>query len=80
MIVRNLWEEGLAHLHRAVHAHGDNVLLYVHHQDELHPNGTVERANDGLLIGYIDRFAFFPENVSLPSAMAPAMPLPAHAQ
>jgi len=53
---RNLTEAELARLHAAMRSYGDNTLLYVRYEDAGHPNGTVELAGPGLLVGYIDRF------------------------
>jgi len=41
---------------RAIRAYGPGALLSVRPQEERHPAGTVEMAEDGLLIGYLDRF------------------------
>jgi predicted Zn-dependent protease len=53
---RNLTEQEVDDLHAAVRAYGNNTLLYVRYEDEAHPNGTVQAAKPGLLIGYMDRF------------------------
>ncbi len=58
VIERNLTDEEIGRLHAAMRRYGDNTLLYVRYEDEEHPNGTVEVAADGLMIGYIDRFNF----------------------
>jgi hypothetical protein len=58
VIERNLTDEEIGRLHATMRRYGDNTLLYVRYEDEEHPNGTVEVAADGLMIGYIDRFAF----------------------
>ena len=58
VIERNLSDEEIGRLHSSMRHYGENALLYVRYQDEQHPNGTVEVAADGLMIGYIDRFAF----------------------
>jgi len=68
---RDLTEAEIARLHQAVRSYGDNFLFYVRRQDDAHPNGTVEQAAPGLLIGYIDRFKMSPEGV-LASAPASA--------
>lgn len=57
---RNLTEPELGRLHVAMRAYGDNSLLYVRYADAEHPNGMVELAKPGLLIGYIDRFKMSP--------------------
>jgi hypothetical protein len=57
VIERNLTDQEIGRLHAAMRRYGDNTLLYVRYQDEEHPNGIVEVAADGLMIGYIDRFA-----------------------
>jgi hypothetical protein len=41
----------------AMQAYGPATLLWVELYDEAHPAGTVESAGEGLLKGYIDRFA-----------------------
>jgi tetratricopeptide (TPR) repeat protein len=68
---RNLEPGELERLHRAVRSYGDNMLLYVRYEDAAHPNGTVEFAAPGLIIGYIDRFKMAPDgqlSASPPSA------------
>jgi len=57
---RHLTEEEIARLHAAMRSYGDNTLLYVRYEDAEHPNGTVELAGPGLMIGYIDRFKVTP--------------------
>ncbi|HXQ53712.1 MAG TPA: tetratricopeptide repeat protein [Stellaceae bacterium] len=57
---RNLTESELDRLHRAVRSYGDAMLLYVRYEEEDHPNGTVELAKPGLMVGYIDRFKISP--------------------
>ena len=66
---RNLTAEELVRLHAAVKTYGDSALFYVRYEDVEHPNGTVEFASPGLMIGYIDHFAFSPENEQLSSAI-----------
>jgi tetratricopeptide (TPR) repeat protein len=61
-MVRNLTEAELNRLHAAVRAYGDSTLFYVRYADETHPAGTVEATEPGLLIGYIDHFAYSPED------------------
>jgi tetratricopeptide (TPR) repeat protein len=46
----------LRKLHQAMRGYGDNTLLFVRLADAAHRPGTVEAAEEGLLIGYIDRF------------------------
>jgi tetratricopeptide (TPR) repeat protein len=58
---RNLDPAELARLHAAVRSYGDNMLFYVRYEDAEHPNGTVELAAPGLMIGYIDRFKITPD-------------------
>ena len=58
---RNLEPGELARLHAAMRRYGDNMLLYVRYEDAAHPNGTVELAAPGLMVGYIDRFKISPE-------------------
>jgi len=53
---RDLTDAELERIHRAVRAYGDGTLLYVRYADAAHPDGTVEAAAPGLLIGYIDHF------------------------
>lgn len=62
---RNLTKKEIARLHQALRRYGDNTLLYVRYADAAHPNGTVETAAPGLLIGSIDHFAFSPDEVLL---------------
>jgi hypothetical protein len=65
VIKRNLLSAELDRIHRAMRRYGDNTLLYVRYEDAEHPNGTVEIAKPGLMIGYIDHFCFSPDNVNL---------------
>ncbi len=53
---RTLTATELERLRVAMRSYGDNTLLYVRREDATHPNGTVELAAPGLLVGYIDRF------------------------
>jgi tetratricopeptide (TPR) repeat protein len=62
---RNLTDAEIARLHAAVRSYGDSTLLYVRYEDDAHPNGTVVVDRPGLLIGYIDHFAFSPEDKQL---------------
>ena len=50
-------EPAIRELHAALARHGRNTLLWVAQADPSHPPGTVERLDDGLLKGYVDRFA-----------------------
>ena len=59
---RDLTDIELTRLHAAVRRYGDNTLLYVRLADAQHPGGTVDAAAPGLLVGYIDHFAFSPKN------------------
>jgi tetratricopeptide (TPR) repeat protein len=71
MTTRNLDADELARLHAAVRSYGDNMLIYVRLEDAEHPNGTVEIAAPGLMIGYMDRFKMSPDgqlSASPPSA------------
>ena len=61
-IHRNLTGAEIDRLHAAVRAYGDLTLFYVRYADETHPPGTVQASAPGLLIGYIDHFAFSPDN------------------
>jgi tetratricopeptide (TPR) repeat protein len=62
---RNLSDVELQRLHAAVRAYGDTTLFYVRYADETHLAGSVIVAAPGLLIGYIDHFAFSPNNEPL---------------
>jgi hypothetical protein len=62
---RNLTNEELARLHVAMRAYGKNTLLYVRYARPDRPNGTVEVTAPGLMIGYIDHFAYSPEDKPL---------------
>jgi tetratricopeptide (TPR) repeat protein len=61
-LYRDLTETEVDRLHTAIRAYGDSTLFYVRYADETHPPGTVEATAPGLLIGYIDHFAFSTEN------------------
>ncbi|HEY4041326.1 MAG TPA: WcbI family polysaccharide biosynthesis putative acetyltransferase, partial [Rhodopila sp.] len=67
-IQRNLTDAELVRLHAAVRKYGNSTLLYIRYADETHPNGTVEARAPGLLVGFIDHFAFSPEDKPLGSA------------
>jgi tetratricopeptide (TPR) repeat protein len=64
-LFRNLSNVELTRLWLAIRAYGRNKLLYVRYADAEHPNGTVEATEDGLWIGYIERFAFAPNDEPL---------------
>lgn len=66
---RDLTDDELRDLHRAVRSYGDSTLLYVRFADQDHPHGTVVAPQPGLLVGYIEHFAFSPENRKLPPAI-----------
>ena len=58
------------------------MLLYVRYEDPDHPNGTVELAAPGLMIGYMDRFKITVDgqlSASPPSASWLAVCKSAHA-
>jgi tetratricopeptide (TPR) repeat protein len=59
---RNLDEAEINRLHAAIRAYGNPTLFYVRYADESHPAGTVAAAAPSLLIGYIDHFAYSPDN------------------
>ena len=50
-------QQDIEALHRALRRRGPATLLWVVREDRDHRTGTVEVLNDGLLKGYIDRFA-----------------------
>ena len=62
---RNLSGKELARLHQAIRSYGASTLFYVRYADAQHPPGTVEATAPGLLIGYIDHFAFSPDDKPL---------------
>ncbi len=57
-ITRDLEDSEIDEMHAAMRSYGDNTMLYVRYEDGDHPNGTVSFVRPGLMIGYIDRFAF----------------------
>lgn len=65
VIARNLTDEEVGRIHRAMRRYGDNTLLYVGYADSDHPVGTVEIAKPGLILGYVERFAFSPDDTNL---------------
>ncbi|HEY4042937.1 MAG TPA: hypothetical protein VGM32_13980, partial [Rhodopila sp.] len=67
-IQRNLTDAELGRLHAAVRKYGNTTLLYIRYADETHLNGTVEARLPGLLVGFIDHFAFSPDDKPLGSA------------
>jgi tetratricopeptide (TPR) repeat protein len=50
----------LERLRAAMRSYGDSTLLYVRRADAQHPDGTVELAGPGLLVGSMDRFKVSP--------------------
>lgn len=62
---RNLSDAELERLRLALRSFGDATLLYIRYSDEAHPCGSVEWRGPGLLVGYIDHFAFSPTNEKL---------------
>ena len=62
-----LAESEVVPLWHALRRHGPNTLLWVVPADATHPGGTVEVRGDGLLQGYLDRFAPYDDatNVSI---------------
>lgn len=58
MLSRNLSDEEIDAIHAEIRKFGENTFLYVRYETESEPNGTVQAIRPGLLIGYIDRFAF----------------------
>lgn len=59
---RTLSQEELSHLADAMKQYGDSKLVYVARADADHPHSTVIDAAPNLLIAFIDRFAFTPED------------------
>jgi hypothetical protein len=57
---RFLGEDELGRLRSAMGQYGNNALLYVRLEDDVHPCGTVVQAGHGLMIGYIDQFSITP--------------------
>jgi hypothetical protein len=55
--MRRLPQPLILRLVAAMQAYGPAILLWVELEDSDHPTGTVEALTDGLLKGYIDRFA-----------------------
>jgi hypothetical protein len=53
-------------IHRAMRRYGPATLLYVQCAVPGHPPGSVDRLEDGLLVGYIDRFNLAPDGTVLP--------------
>jgi hypothetical protein len=62
---RNLTEDELVRLHAAVRSYGDSTLFYLQYADATHQAGTVEARGAGLLVGFIDHFAFSPDDKPL---------------
>ncbi len=60
--LRNLTGKELTRLHAAVRQFGPATLFYVRYADAEHPADMVEAAGPGLIIGYIDHFAFTTDN------------------
>jgi Glycosyltransferase 61 len=58
-------EADVRRLVTALRHHGPNMLLWVREADENHRSGLVENARDGLLFGYLDRFACHEETGSV---------------
>jgi hypothetical protein len=75
VLQRNLPDDELERIHSAMRRYDDNTLLYVRYEDDAHPNGTVELAKPGLLVGYIDRFSHSPEDVYVGDATSSWLPV-----
>ena len=58
-----LTEEQMRRLFAAVRDYGDNILLCVGPSDDSHPAGTVERLDDGLLVGRVKSFTHFGQSL-----------------
>ena len=56
----------LRRIHQAMRRYGPVTLLYVQLADPDHPPGSVDRLDEGLLVGYIDRFNLAPDGTVLP--------------
>lgn len=54
---RNVTDEEVAALHRAMRGHGNAALLCVRRSGDAHPPGSLETPSPGLVIGYLERFA-----------------------
>lgn len=67
---RDLSNAEVLRLHQAMRAFGKNELLYIRHERQGHPSGSVERAAPGLLIGYVDHFGHSPTDEPISSADA----------
>jgi tetratricopeptide (TPR) repeat protein len=65
---RNLTDAEIDRLHAAVRAYGESAFFCVRLEDDTHPNGTVEAVRPGLMVGYIDHFAFSPDDKPIGSA------------
>jgi tetratricopeptide (TPR) repeat protein len=65
---RNLTNDEVARLYTAIRSYGNPTLFYVCYADETHPPGTVNAVAPGLLVGYIDHFAFSRDNKLIGSA------------
>lgn len=59
---RNLTDDELDRLYNAMRRYGDNTLFYLRYADATHPDGMVEWARPGLLVGYIEHFTSSPED------------------
>jgi len=76
---RNLTDAELTRLHAAVRSYGNNTLFYVRYETPIHPNGAVETPKPGLMIGYIDHFAYSPADERLEYATPSWLTLCHHA-
>ena len=65
VLARNLTDSEIGRIRQAVRRYGENTLLYVGYADADHSPGTVEQPEPGLMLGYVERFAFSPDDRSL---------------
>jgi Flp pilus assembly protein TadD len=77
---RNLTDDEIGQLHRAIRRYGDTTLFCLRRADETRPFPLVEMPRPGLLIGYIDGFSFDPNGAdrSLPVASWSALAVSAY--
>jgi hypothetical protein len=59
-------DDEIQRIHRALRRYGPATLLYVRSADPAHPPGSVDRSQDGLLVGYIDHFNLAADGTVLP--------------
>ena len=63
---RTLTDQEQERLRLAIRRYGDNMLLYVRHQNEQHRFPSVTAPAPGLLVGHMDKMGLMPDGAPVP--------------